>query len=285
KLVKHYIKFYANQYSEIADRLTFNNNVKPVEIKGTRQSGLKRLDSFLQSDLLHYGIETNHPDKEHTSRLSPWLHFGKISEFEIVKKTLDQQPPGWDLQIIKPVNGKREGFFQGYKYVESFLDQVITWREVGFHFSHHVSNYDAYESLPDWVLQTLEKHAVDERPQYYSFDELNKAQTADPLWNAAQRELVREGRINNYLRMLWGKKVIEWTSHPRTALSYLIQLNDQYAMDGRDPNSYCGIMWIFGRFDRPWPERPIFGKVRYMSSSNTRKKVQLRQYLKKYASF
>ena len=138
------------------------------------------------------------------------------------------------------------------------------------------------DSLPNWVHQTLDEHWNDVREYTYSLEELEQAQTHDPVWNAAQRQLVREGYIHNYLRMLWGKKVIEWTENPRVALAYLIELNNQYALDGRDPNSYSGIFWCFGRFDRPWQERPIFGKLRYMTSKSTRNKVRLKEYLKKY---
>ena len=124
---------------------------------------------------------------------------------------------------------------------------------------------------------------VGPRPELYSPDELERAETSDPLWNAAQRQLVCEGRVHNYLRMLWGKKIIEWCPHPRHALDVMIHLNNKYALDGRDPNSYSGIFWCFGRYDRPWPERPIFGKVRYMSSASTRRKLDVDSYLRRYS--
>lgn len=147
-----------------------------------------------------------------------------------------------------------------------------------------MDNYDKFESLPDWAQQTLEEHEADERPHIYSYEQLANAETEDDIWNAAQRQLVREGRIHNYLRMLWGKKVLQWTPDVRTALEYLIKLNNTYAIDGRDPNSYSGIFWILGRFDRAWgPERKIYGKVRYMTSDSTRKKVKIKEYLEKYS--
>ena len=144
-------------------------------------------------------------------------------------------------------------------------------------------DYDQYESLPNWAQQTLAKHADDPREYVYTRDELEAAQTHDPLWNAAQRQLRREGRIHNYLRMLWGKKILEWSPSPQAALDVLIELNNKYALDGRDPNSYSGIFWVLGRYDRAWgPERPVFGTIRYMSSENTARKVRVKDYLRRY---
>ncbi|MFN5708286.1 MAG: deoxyribodipyrimidine photolyase, partial [Planctomycetota bacterium] len=140
---------------------------------------------------------------------------------------------------------------------------------------------DHYEARRGWAQKTLAEHAGYKRPYRYSLEQFEAARTHDSLWNAAQRQLVREGRIQNYLRMLWGKKVLEWTASPREALEILIQLNNKYALDGRNPNSYSGIFWVLGRYDRAWgPERPIFGKIRYMSSDNTARKIDVRQYVK-----
>ena len=155
---------------------------------------------------------------------------------------------------------------------------------MGFHYAHHVDNYDKFESLPDWALETMKDHENDERDYVYSYEELEQSKTHDEIWNAAQTQLREEGIIHNYLRMLWGKKVIEWTPDHKTALEYLIELNNKFAIDGRDPNSYSGIFWCFGRFDRAWQEREIFGKLRYMTSESTRKKVKLKQYLAKYGN-
>jgi len=167
---------------------------------------------------------------------------------------------------------------------EAFLDQVVTWRELGFNMAANRPDHREYESLPDWALQTLEEHEGDARPHLYSLEEFQAAATHDELWNAAQRQLLREGIIHNYLRMLWGKKILEWTAEPREAASVMIQLNNRYAIDGRDPNSYSGIYWCLGRYDRPWgPERPVFGKIRYMTSRNTARKLQLKEYLQRFA--
>jgi deoxyribodipyrimidine photo-lyase len=156
---------------------------------------------------------------------------------------------------------------------------------LGFNFCSHRADYDHYASLPDWAQATLAKHAGDKRPVKYTPQQLEAADTYDELWNAAQRQLVRDGRLHNYLRMLWGKKVLEWSPSPEEALQTLIHLNNKYAVDGRDPNSYSGILWIFGRYDRPWgPERPIFGTIRYMSSQNTAKKLNVKGYLERYGA-
>lgn len=143
-------------------------------------------------------------------------------------------------------------------------------------------DHTRYESLPDWARATLEEHEGDPRPHLYSHQAFLEARTHDPLWNAAQRQLLSEGIIHNYLRMLWGKKILEWSSSPREALRIMIDLNDRFALDGRDPNSYSGIFWCLGRYDRGWTERPVYGKIRSMSSERTRKKVRLEGYLERF---
>ena len=162
---------------------------------------------------------------------------------------------------------------------------MITWRELGYGFCFHRADYDQYASLPDWAQRTLAEHVKDPRPEHYTPSQLERAQTADPVWNAAQRQLVADGRIHNYLRMLWGKNILAWSRSPQVALATLIELNNKYAVDGRDPNSYSGIFWTLGRFDRPWgPMRPIFGSVRYMTSASTLRKLHLRDYLARWGA-
>jgi deoxyribodipyrimidine photo-lyase len=177
-------------------------------------------------------------------------------------------PPAW------------EAWWGAGAEVEAFLDQLVTWRELGFNGCAYIDAYDQFESLPGWARATLEDHGGDPRPERYELDRLEAAETADPVWNAAQRELRASGLMHNYLRMLWGKRVLEWSRTPQEALAVLIHLNNKYALDGRDPNSYSGICWTFGRYDRPWfPERPIFGNVRYMSSAATLKKLKMKAYM------
>lgn len=269
---------------QIVPELPIDHSVKPADLNGTRQAALGKLGHFVAHNLHQYDDKRNDPDAKASSGLSPWLHFGKISEYEIVKAVLDHQPDDWDLDSITPNKGKNSGFFNGDPNIESFLDEVITWREVGFHYAHHRPDYDQFESLPDWVKKTTRKHESDEREWIYTLEEFEQSQTHDEIWNAAQTELRETGVMHNYLRMLWGKKIIEWTPDYRTALDYMIELNNKYALDGRDPNSYSGIFWCFGRFDRAWQERPIFGKLRYMTSDSTRKKVKLKQYLDKFGN-
>ena len=270
---------HLNDIEKTVSNLPIDHEVKTAELTGTRQAALGKLGHFVAHNLHQYDDKRNDPDAKASSGLSPWLHFGKISEYEIVKTVFDHQPEGWDLDDITPNNGKNSGFFNGDPNIESFLDEVITWREVGFHYAHHRPDYDQFDSLPDWALKTMGKHEDDEREYIYSLKEFEQSKTHDEIWNAAQTELRETGVMHNYLRMLWGKKIIEWTPDYRTALDYMIELNNKYALDGRDPNSYSGIFWCFGRFDRAWQERPIFGKLRYMTSDSTRRKVKLDRYL------
>jgi deoxyribodipyrimidine photo-lyase len=253
---------------------------------GGSVAGERALEQFLRERLDHYLEDRNHPDRDGTSNLSPWLHFGHLGAHQLVAATLERE--GWDpsrLGDARVLRGGRSGWWGVSPAAEAFLDQVVTWRELGQQFCWHTPNYAAYGSLPSWARKTLAEHRRDARPERYSLPALEAAQTGDELWNAAQRQLLIEGRIHNYLRMLWGKRLLEWSSTPEQALDRMILLNDKYALDGRDPNSYSGIFWVLGRFDRAWgPERPIFGKIRYMSSANTYKKLELDDYLRRFAA-
>ena len=168
--------------------------------------------------------------------------------------------------------------------VEAFLDQIITWRDIGFIHCAMIENHTEYASLPEWAKTTLAEHAVDERPYLYTLEELENANTHDPLWNAAQNQLRTEGIIHNYLRMLWGKKILEWSPDPETAMEWMIILNDKWALDGRDPNSYTGIGWVMGKFDRGWTERAVYGKIRCMTSASTARKYKTKAYVEKYSN-
>jgi deoxyribodipyrimidine photo-lyase len=169
---------------------------------------------------------------------------------------------------------------------EAFLDEAVTWRELGYNFASHRSDApDDFETLPRWAISTLAKHEKDPRPVVYTTEELDAANTLDPLWNAAMTQMKREGWMHGYLRMLWGKKILEWSPTPRAALASMEHLMNRYSVDGRDPNSYSGFFWVLGRYDRPWgPERKIFGSVRYMSSTNTGKKMPVKKYIEAYQS-
>ena len=250
---------------------------------GERAAGVA-LTAFVDRKLPRYGQERNEPEKDATSGLSPYLHFGHLSIHEVVRAVASRE--GWSPANLQTTfAGKREGWWGMSASAEGFLDQAVTWRELGYNFCAHRANFDRFESLPEWAQATLARHADDPRTAVYDLEAFASARTHDPLWNAAQTQLVREGRIHNYLRMLWGKKILEWTRSPEIALDVMIELNNRYALDGRDPNSYSGIFWVLGRFDRPWgPERPIFGTVRYMSSANTARKTNVDGYLRRFAS-
>jgi len=262
--------------------LPIDHAVPVVSYRGGSRAAEKRLAEFVGSKLDRYAEDRNHPDQDATSGLSPYLHFGQLSAQRIVSAIAEREQ--WTPEDLgERTRGERAGFWKMHPSAEAFLDQLLTWRELGFNYCAHEADYQSFASLPNWAKKTLTEHKSDPRPQRYTRAQLETARSHDPLWNAAQRELVREGRIHNYLRMLWGKKILEWSKTPEQALSTAIQLNDRYALDGRDPNSYSGILWCFGRYDRAWgPVRPIFGTVRYMSSDNTLKKLWLAQYLEKY---
>lgn len=242
------------------------------------------LQRFLKQNLSRYGEERNDPDADVASGLSPYLHFGHISVHEILQEVAKRED--WTLESlgdVRKTKGSREGWWGMSPSAESFMDELVTWRELGYNMCWQRANYDRYESLPGWAQETLEEHSRDHRPWLYNLDQLAKSETHDEIWNAAQRQLVQEGRMHNYLRMLWGKKILEWSPSPRVALDVMIELNNRYALDGRNPNSYSGIFWVLGRYDRPWgPERPIFGKIRYMTSDSTARKLNLTNYLRKY---
>ncbi|AWM39462.1 FAD binding domain of DNA photolyase [Gemmata obscuriglobus] len=283
---------------------------------GGAAAGTAALEAFVSDKLPRYSEERNAPDdpaKSAASALSAYLHYGHISIEQVTQAVLGDS---WSEQEINPKTRNKDDFFCRDPNVNDFLDEAITWRDVGYHWHFRrnleCDNRDAelknvswsgasssavpqfnFETmdfasggeltldvvLPEWARASLKKHAGDPREHIYSLGEFEGARTHDPLWNAAQTELICTGRIHNYLRMLWAKKVLEWSATPADAYRTLEHLNNKYALDGRDPNSYTGIHWCFGLFDRPWPpERPVFGSLRYMSSANTAKKFDLDGY-------
>ena len=265
------------------DTLPIDHSVKASnKLPGGSREAELRLERFLNHQLSMYGENRNHPDESVTTGLSPHLHFGHISTHEIIQKLLERE--NWTPAHASPANGKNHGFWNTSEPAEAFLDQLLTWREMGFNLSfRQPDDYDKFESLPDWAQKTLVEHSDDKRPYLYSLEDFENARTADVLWNAAQRELRETGVMHNYMRMLWGKKILHWTESPQQALSIMIELNNKYALDGRDPNSYNGIFWVLGRYDRAWgPKRPVFGSVRYMTSESASKKLRLKKYLERF---
>lgn len=261
-------------------KLPIDHAVARVADQGGTTAARARLETWLQDGFVRYGEDRNHPDTDASSRLSFWLHFGHLSAHEVFSACL--RGLHWDDETpLSKATGSREGWWGLPPHVEGFFDELITWREVGFNMcATRPDDYDRYTSLPDWAQVTLDEHALDARPWTYTLEQFERAQTHDPVWNAAQRQLVVQGRIHNYLRMLWGKKILHWSQSPQEALATMIELNNKYAIDGRDPNSYSGIFWVLGRYDRPWgPEREVFGKIRYMTSESTLSKLKMKRYL------
>ncbi|WP_165247494.1 deoxyribodipyrimidine photo-lyase [Paludisphaera soli] len=233
----------------------------PGYVGGTREA-MKRLKRFLDERLGRYAEDRNEPTPYCTTELSAHLHFGHISPTTIA------------LAAIQ-ADGPRES-------LDSLLEELIVRRELAINFVARNPDYDSLAGCPDWAHKTLAKHADDPRPVLYTSDQLERAETHDPLWNASQKEMTLTGRMHNYLRMYWAKKILEWSPSAEQAFTVAIELNDRYEMDGRDPNGYTGVAWaVGGKHDRPWPERPIFGTVRFMSYESTRKKFDSAAYIKR----
>ena len=263
--------------------LPIDHSVSPSPLTGGSVAAVAALQAFTDERLARYGAGRNQPDEDLASGLSPYLHFGQLSAHEVFATVAAKER--WTVaRIGRRVDGAKEGWWGMSASAEAYLDELVTWRELGYvTCARRPDDYDRYSSLPDWARATLAEHAPDPRRVRYSLAELEAARTYDPLWNASQRQLVEEGRIHNYLRMLWGKKIVEWSSSPEEALANMIELNNKYALDGRNPNSFSGIFWVLGRYDRPWaPERPIFGRIRYMSSENTARKLRVRKYVRRW---
>ena len=262
--------------------LPIDHEVRPSPIPGGTVAARERLHAFIADSLERYGQGRNHPDDEDQSGLSPYLHFGHLGAHEVFAAVAEHE--GWTPERLgTDTRGHKAGWWGMSAGAEAFLDELVTWRELGFNACvRNPEGYDRYESIPGWAQSTLEAHASDDRRRY-TLEQLAAARTEDEVWNAAQRQLRHEGRIHNYLRMLWGKRIVEWTQGPREALGVMVELNNRYALDGRDPNSYSGILWCLGKYDRPWgPERPVYGTVRYMSSENTRRKLRMSAYLERW---
>ena len=230
---------------------------KSGHFKGGTSEAKKRLKKFIAESLSVYEAHSNQPQTDDISMLSPYLHFGQISPLYIA------------LEIQKHDPKSR------------FLEQLIVRRELAMNFVWFTPDYDKFSCLPDWAKLTLKNHAKDKREYLYSREQLELAQTHDPYWNAAMTEMRVTGFMHNYMRMYWGKKVLEWSRSPEEAFETLLAINNKYFLDGRDPNSYAGVAWVFGKHDTAWAERPIFGKTRYMNAAGLKRKCDIEAYVEK----
>ena len=229
--------------------------------RGGTEEAVRMLDLFLDERLQGYAANRSQPHTDHVSHMSKYLHFGQISPVVIALNISEARAGGEDT--------------------DSFLDELLVRRELSMNFVNFTKDYDRYACLPAWARETLAAHRNDPREYIYSARELEDAKTHDPYWNAAMRELRHTGYMHNYMRMYWGKKIIEWTRAPDQAFRIALELNNRYFIDGRDANSYANVGWVFGLHDRPWPERAIFGKVRYMAASGLERKTDPAEYVRK----
>ena len=229
------------------------------------QAAKLRLQSFLQDGLDDYGVNSNDPTLDRQSQLSPYLHFGQLSAQRAALEVLRRGGPA--------------------PQTEAFLEELIVRRELADNFCYYNPDYDNPAGFPAWAQQTLAEHLDDVRPFRYTAEEFEQAITHDPIWNAAQRQMVKTGKMHGYMRMYWAKKILEWSANPRQAMETAIYLNDRYELDGRDPNGYAGIAWsIGGVHDRAWGERQIFGKIRFMNDKGLKRKFAIDRYCERYAT-
>lgn len=250
----------ADNISKLVAECDIDHSVAPSDVyHGGTAEGRKRLKNFVQNILPDYETARSKPDRDGSSRLSSYLHFGFLSPLEIALAVRDSDAP----QASK----------------DAYLEELIVRRELSYNMTRFNSKYDSLEALPPWVHKTMREHANDERQFLYSLEQLEAGETHDELWNAAQREMVATGEMHNYVRMLWGKNVIAWSPSYEVAFETLVHLNNKYCLDGRNPNSYAGILWCFGKHDRPWMERDVFGTIRYMTSGSTGKKFDSKKYI------
>lgn len=270
----------------ILKKIKFQNQVSKVNIEGGSIQANKQLKFFIQKNLSRYKTERSNPHSPEItpgSALSPYLHFGHISAETIVTEILNHDSEKkWAIESLNiDSKGDKDLFFHNDININSYFDELLTWRDIGYLLFWQKKEFNKnLNILPDWIKKNLSKHSIDKREYLYSKEEFRASKTHDPIWNAAQSELILTGKMHNYMRMLWGKKIIEWTKTYEEAFDIMEDFNNLYALDGRNPNSYTGILWCFGLFDRPWfPERNVHGVLRYMSSDSTRKKFKLQEYL------
>jgi deoxyribodipyrimidine photo-lyase len=255
----------AVEWEKMASSIEADESVRPVTwLKPGELPAEEHLGEFLGNGLHCYATERNDPNSGCVSGLSPYLHFGQISAQHVALRVSESAASNEDRN--------------------AFVEELFIRRELAENYCFYNSSYDRFDGIPDWARTSLLIHATDKRNYCYSIEQFEKAETHDPLWNAAQRSLVETGIIHGYLRMYWAKKILEWSANPAVAFDIALWLNDRYALDGRDPNGYTGIAWsIGGVHDRPWFERPVYGKIRYMNASGCTRKFDVRRYIDSYS--
>jgi deoxyribodipyrimidine photo-lyase len=251
-------------WKKVIDGLTVDRSVLEVDgILPGEQEARKTLRRFIAQRLASYDEGRNDPNLDAQSDLSPYLHFGQIAPQRVALE-------------VKAVAKPRAS-------VAAFLEELIVRRELSDNFCFYNERYDQFEGFPAWAQRTLNEHREDRREYLYTLEQFEKGETHDPLWNAAQRQMVKTGKMHGYLRMYWAKKILEWTPSPDEALAIGIHLNDRYELDGRDPNGYTGVAWsVGGVHDRAWGERPVFGKIRFMSYDGCRRKFDVDAYVARW---
>lgn len=260
--------------------LPIDHSVPPAPLRGGRTEGLGLLERFVARGLPRYATGRSFLDEDVTSKLSPYLHFGHVGVHDVLRAVLRGQELAFELTKA----GHRKGFWGLDVHREGFLDQLLVWRGLAHHRAFHADGPSGLHSLPAWAQDTLAAHESDPRAYMYTPSQFENAETHEPLWNAAQRELVETGAMHNQVRMLWGKCILAWSRSPADALSIMLHLNNKYALDGRDPNSDAGILWVLGWADRGWPERAVFGKIRCMTPGSSGKKMKATGYIARFGA-
>ena len=255
-----------------------------IGVKAGQDAANSRLDNFIENNLETYAQNKNDISQDCQSGLSPYLHFGHISSLRVSLNVIDavKQMP---LLLLKPKLAEHGDQPSRSDGMNALLEEMIVRKELSDNFCFYSEDYLTLKAAPDWAQKSLAEHAKDVRDFVYSVDELEIAATHEEIWNAAQTELTKTGKMHGYMRMYWAKKILEWSVSPEEALKIAIYLNDKYSIDGGDPNGYVGILWsIAGLHDRPWFERPVFGKIRYMNEAGLRRKFAVDKYIKRVNS-